>query len=117
MRIKRTFSFDAAHRLPGHPGKCRDLHGHRYGLAVTVDRPVDRETGLVIDFKELKEIVAEEVLDRLDHKYVNDVIDNPTAELMAVWIWDRLLEKLPGLAEIELHETESCSVIYRGERK
>ena len=41
MRVKRVFDFEAAHRLPGHPGKCRELHGHSYRLVVTVDRPVD----------------------------------------------------------------------------
>jgi 6-pyruvoyltetrahydropterin/6-carboxytetrahydropterin synthase len=115
MRVKRTFAFEAAHKLPHHPGKCRDLHGHSYRLAVTVDRPVDPKTGLAIDFSELKEIVRREVVDKLDHKYVNDLIDNPTAEIMAAWIWRRLSEPLPGLAEVELWETESCAVVYRGE--
>jgi 6-pyruvoyltetrahydropterin/6-carboxytetrahydropterin synthase len=115
MRVRRRFSFDAAHRLPGHPGSCRNLHGHRYDLEVTVDRPVAEESGLAIDFHDLKRVVREKVLDDLDHGYVNDLMDNPTAERMAVWIWERLEGDLPGLVEIELHETADCSVIYRGE--
>lgn len=114
MRIRRRFGFEAAHRLPKHPGKCRDLHGHSYELVVTVERPVDPETGLGIDFSDLKTVVRREVIDSLDHKYVNDLIDNPTAEWMAVWIWNRLSGALPGLVEVELHETRSCSVVYRG---
>jgi 6-pyruvoyltetrahydropterin/6-carboxytetrahydropterin synthase len=82
---------------------------------VCVEREVDRHSGMAIDFGDLKRIVRAEVVDILDHKYVNDVIDNPTAELMAVWIWNRLRDGLPGLVEIELHETASCSVVYRGE--
>ncbi len=115
MRVRRSFDFDAAHRLPHHPGKCRELHGHAYRLVVTVDRPVDPTTGLAIDFSDLKAIVRTEVVDLLDHRFVNDLIENPTAEVMAAWIWGRLAGRLAGLAEIELFETTSCSVVYRGE--
>jgi 6-pyruvoyltetrahydropterin/6-carboxytetrahydropterin synthase len=75
---------------------------------------VDARSGFVIDFGELKRIVSEQVVDVLDHKHVNDVIDNPTAENMTLWIWERLAGALPGLYEIELHETRNCSVVYRG---
>jgi 6-pyruvoyltetrahydropterin/6-carboxytetrahydropterin synthase len=115
LRVRRRFRFEAAHLLPNHPGKCRNLHGHSYELCVTVDLPVSPESGMAIDFSDLKRIVREHVVDRLDHKYVNDLIENPTAEIMAVWIWDRLSDRLDGLVEIELHETRDCSVIYRGE--
>lgn len=114
MRVRRQFHFEAAHRLPRHPGKCRELHGHSYGLVVTVDRPVDPGTGLAIDFLDLKEIVERQILHPLDHKNMNELMDNPTAEVMAAWIWERLAKTLPGLDEIELHETRDCSVIYRG---
>ncbi len=115
MRVRRSFKFDAAHRLPHHPGKCRDLHGHAYRLVVTVDRPVDPATGLAVDFSSLKAVVKREIVDLLDHRYVNDLVANPTAEEMAVWIWGRLTGPLSGLVEIELYETKSCSVVYRGE--
>lgn len=115
MRVRRQFEFEAAHRLPRHPGKCRELHGHSYRLVVTVDRPVDADSGMAIDFGDLKAVVANEVLASLDHRYVNDLIENPTAEVMAVWIWKRLAPALPGLVEVELFETRSCSVVYRGE--
>ncbi len=115
MRVRRRFAFEAAHSLPGHPGKCRALHGHSYELRVTIDRPVDPASGMAIDFADLKGIVRREVVDRLDHVNVNDIIENPTAERMAVWIWQHLAGALPGLEEIELHETRSCSVVYRGE--
>ena len=115
MIVRRTFEFEAAHRLPGHPGKCRELHGHSYKLAVLVEREVDPDSGMAIDFGDLKKLVGERVVQRLDHTYVNDIIDNPTAERMAVWIWNELRPVLSGLQEIELHETSRCSVIYRGE--
>ena len=115
MIVRRRFDFEAAHRLPHHTGKCRELHGHSYRLIVAVDRPIDPQSGLAIDFSELKRVVREEVIARLDHKYLNDLIDNPTAELTAEWIWRRLSPVLEGLAEIELFETRRCSVVYRGE--
>lgn len=114
MRVRRRFDFEAAHRLPDHPGKCRELHGHSFRLVVTVERPVDPASGLAVDFTELKRVVRETVIDRVDHTYLNDVIDNPTAENLVVWIWARLREALPGLVEIELFETERCSVVYAG---
>lgn len=115
MRVRRRFDFEAAHVLPHHPGKCSRLHGHTYVLHVTVNRPVDLGTGLAIDFSELKAVVRREAVDVLDHRYVNDLIENPSAENMAVWIWERLAPALPGLEEVELHETRNCSVVYRGE--
>jgi 6-pyruvoyltetrahydropterin/6-carboxytetrahydropterin synthase len=113
--VRRRFDFEAAHRLPDHPGKCRELHGHSYLLVVSVDRPVDPRSGMAVDFSDLKTIVKDEVVDRLDHRYINDLIDNPTAEVMTRWIWNRLERVLPGLCEVELHETRNCSVVYRGE--
>lgn len=115
MIVRRTFEFEAAHRLPHHPGKCRELHGHSYRLVVSVSRPVDPGTGLAVDFADVKAAVRSEAVDRLDHRFVNELIDNPTAENMAVWIWERVAAALPGLVEIELYETRECSVVYRGE--
>lgn len=114
MRVRRRFRFEAAHRLPRHPGKCRELHGHSYELVVVVERPVERESGLAIDFSEVQQIVCREVVDVLDHRSLNDVIDNPTAEQIVVWIWERLAPPLAGLVELELFETRDCSVVYRG---
>jgi 6-pyruvoyltetrahydropterin/6-carboxytetrahydropterin synthase len=115
VRVRRRFDFESAHRLPHHPGKCRELHGHSYRLLVTVDRPVDAVTGLAIDFGDLKRVVGEAVVEVLDHRFLNDLLDNPTAERIAVWTWERLAPVLPGLVEVELFETRRCSVVYRGE--
>jgi 6-pyruvoyltetrahydropterin/6-carboxytetrahydropterin synthase len=113
--VRRAFRFEAAHRLPRHPGQCRRLHGHSYRLVVTVDLPVDATSGLAIDFADLKTVVRERVVEAVDHRDLNELVENPTAENLAVWAWRRLAEALPGLVEIELHETEDCSVVYRGE--
>ena len=115
MIVRRKFEFEAAHRLPNHPGKCRELHGHSYKLWIEGERPVDPESGMAIDFSDLKKVVRGCIVDRLDHRYVNDLIENPTAERMAVWIWRELEPGLEGLRAVELHETSNCSVVYRGE--
>jgi 6-pyruvoyltetrahydropterin/6-carboxytetrahydropterin synthase len=113
--VRRRFRFEAAHRLPGHPGKCRELHGHSYELVVSVERAVDATRGMGLDFSELKQVVRQEAVDRLDHRCVNDLLDNPTAERIAEWVWRRLAPQLPGLVEVELYETRDCSVVYRGD--
>lgn len=73
---------------------------------------------MVIDFTELKAIVKENVLDILDHAYINDIIEQPTAENIAVWIWNKLYTKLKrdncSLYEIEVWETETSGVVYNG---
>jgi 6-pyruvoyltetrahydropterin/6-carboxytetrahydropterin synthase len=114
VRVVREFRFEAAHQLPDHPGPCRRLHGHAYRFRVVAEAPVDRRTGLAIDFGDLKAVVTAEVLDLLDHTYLNEVLPIPSAEHIAHWIWGRLAPRLP-LVEIELFETVSCSVVYRGE--
>ncbi len=114
MIVRRRFRFEAAHSLPEHPGKCRELHGHSYELVVCIEGQVEERSGMVVDFSDLKRVVRDSVVDPLDHANANDLIANPTAERMAEWIWQRLADKLHGLVEIELHETGDCSVIYRG---
>ena len=115
MHVARDFTFEAAHHLPDHPGKCRNVHGHSYRLRVVCDAPVDPTTGLAIDFAEVKRIVNEHVLDQLDHADLNAIFPIPSAELIAIWIWDRLQQAGLPMAEVHLGETALCSVIYRGE--
>ena len=115
MILNKRFRFEAAHRLPHHAGQCRYLHGHSYGLRVALETEVDPATGMGCDFADLEAVVTEQVLSRADHRNLNDILDNPTAENICVWIWERLAGSLPGrLVEIELHETEDCSCVYRG---
>jgi 6-pyruvoyltetrahydropterin/6-carboxytetrahydropterin synthase len=102
MKVGREFSFDAAHQLKGYYGKCEKLHGHTYRLQVVVEGPV-RENGLVIDFVILKRIVRGKVLDFLDHAFLNEVIENPSAENIAQWIWDQLFP-LEDLIRGELND-------------
>jgi len=115
MLVCREFRFEAAHHLPNHPGKCRHPHGHGYVLRVACEAPVDPATGLAIDFGELKRVVHEHVVDVLDHRDLNDLLALPSAENIAVWAWERLRAAGLPLAEIQVQETASCWVVYRGE--
>jgi 6-pyruvoyltetrahydropterin/6-carboxytetrahydropterin synthase len=107
--VTRTFAFEAAHELPWHEGRCRRLHGHSYRLEVTVEGPVG-PNGMVVDFADVKAVVQREVVDRYDHHYLNDVVDNPTAELLAHDIWKVLEAGGLALARLRLWETADCSV-------
>ena len=115
MLVSKLFTFDAAHQLPDYDGPCRDLHGHTFHLTVTIRHPV-QEDGLAYDFGDLKKVVKEHVVDRLDHSYLNDLIRVPSAENLTLWIWRTLSEVLPvELHEIKLAETPTSYVTYRGE--
>jgi len=115
MRVRKQFAFESAHVLPNHPGKCSRLHGHSYRLDVAVDGPLQASgpaAGMVIDFDAIGEVVQREVIARLDHTSLNDLVDNPTSELVALWIWQRLEAALAGLAEVVLWETATaCAVV------
>ena len=108
-RVTRAFGFEAAHHLPFHTGKCHRLHGHHYRLEVTVEGPVGPD-GMVIDFDRVREVVDQAVVARFDHRLLNDLVDNPTAELVAAECW-KLIEGagLPVVA-IRLWETPDSSV-------
>ena len=113
-RVTRSFSFEAAHQLPWHPGRCRRLHGHHYQLEVTVEGPVD-EHGIVVDFDDLRAVVEREVVQRYDHQYLNELIDNPTAELLAADVWKRLEAAALDVVRLRLWETPESSVELQAE--
>lgn len=134
IRLTKEFSFESAHALWGYDGKCREIHGHSYRLFVTikgepVTDPTSPKLGMVMDFGELKAIVAREITDRLDHSFVmrrtaeaealaeamqsqftNVILVDyqPTCENMLVDFAARLKAALPEgvmLHSLRLHET------------
>ena len=114
MRLDVEFYFAAAHRLPRYDGPCFRLHGHNYRFFIGLEGEVDPATGMVADFGVVKERVQEHVLSRVDHQNLNDVLENPTAENIARWIWEVLEPRLQGLAEVRLYEIPDSCVTYRG---
>jgi 6-pyruvoyltetrahydropterin/6-carboxytetrahydropterin synthase len=114
----KAFTLEAAHRLPHVPDghKCARLHGHSFRIEVHVAGPVDPLTGWVMDFAEIKR-AFEPLYARLDHHYLNEIegLENPTSEILARWIWQRLKPALPLLSEIVVHETCTSGCRYRGD--
>ena len=117
MLLHKQFRFEAAHRLPNVPAghKCARLHGHSFAVTVWVSGDVGAQTGWVVDFAEITAAFAP-LLDQLDHRYLNEIagLDNPTSEILAMWIWDRLAPTLSGLAQIDVHETCTSGCRYDG---
>lgn len=116
--LYKDFTFEAAHRLPNVPDdhKCGRLHGHSFVVRLEITGEVDKHTGWVIDFAELKAIF-QPTLDRLDHYYLNDIpgLENPTSEVLAEWIWNQIKPQLPILSAVVVKETCTAGCIYRGE--
>ncbi|MGE5322604.1 MAG: 6-carboxytetrahydropterin synthase [Actinomycetota bacterium] len=105
-------------------GKCNNPngHGHNYTLEVTVRGQVDRRSGFVVDLKELKEIMNREVIEALDHRFLNKEVPEfakaiPTTENLAISIWQRLQPKLrlAELHRVRVYETPDLFVDYYGE--
>src|SRR5512146_1928 len=93
VELFKEYRFEAAHRLPRVPAghKCARLHGHSFKIEVVVSGEVDPVTGWLIDFAEL-ERAWKPLHEQLDHRYLNETegLDNPTSEVLARWIWERL---------------------------
>jgi 6-pyruvoyltetrahydropterin/6-carboxytetrahydropterin synthase len=132
--VTRREVFSAAHRLHNKElsdreneqiyDKCNNFygHGHNYVLEVIVAGEVDPKTGYVIDLKNLKKIIKENVTSKVDHKHLNYEVDFmkdviPTAENIAIMIWKQLVDKIPSgkLYSVKLYETENNYVEYKGE--
>lgn len=134
MYVTRREHFSAAHRLFNPEwseeenqrvfGKCNNPsgHGHNYYVEVTVAGTVDPDTGYVVDLKQLKNIIHERVLSKIDHRNLNEDVDFlrgiiPTAENIAQGIWRQLVHHIPQgrLYQVRLYETEKNFVDFRGE--
>ena len=134
VTISRKAHFNAAHRLYRKDwsmekndsifGKCNNpnYHGHNYELIVSVTGNIDAETGFVMDVKILSDLIKEEIENRFDHKNLNlDVPEfenlNPTAENIAVVIWNLIRKKISQNFDLEvvLYETPRNFVTYKGE--
>lgn len=105
-------------------GKCSNPHGHghNYTLEVTVKGEVDPATGMVLNLKDLKKLLETEVLDAMDHKFLNAEVPAfaaaiPTTENIAIEIWNRLAHKLAfgKLHRVRLYETQDLYADYYGE--
>jgi 6-pyruvoyltetrahydropterin/6-carboxytetrahydropterin synthase len=118
MRIYKDFLFEAAHFLPSAaPGTPNArVHGHSFRARVVIDGEPSTDTGVVFHFDDLAKAITE-TQEALDHRMLNEVegLSTPTLERIAIWVWNRLANQVPGLAEIHVSR-DSCheGVIYKG---
>jgi 6-pyruvoyltetrahydropterin/6-carboxytetrahydropterin synthase len=116
IELACDFRFEAAHQLPqapaGHP--CRRLHGHSFMVTLSVAGEPDPTTGWLVDYSEIRAAWAP-LQELLDHRYLNEVpgLENPTSEILCVWIWERVSRTLPGLVSVLLAETCRARCVYR----
>ena len=117
MEIRKSFAIEAAHRLPNVPPghKCARLHGHSFNVEIAVGGPLDPQKGWISDYADIKQ-TFQPIYDQLDHNYLNDIpgLQNPTSEILAMWIWDKLKPALHNLTAVIVHETCTTTCEYRG---
>ena len=117
MEIRKSFTIEAAHRLPNLPPthKCARLHGHSFNIEIAVGGPMDPDKGWIMDYGDIKR-AFEPLHGQLDHNYLNDIagLENPTSEHLALWIWERLRPELHNLTAVIVHETCTTTCEYRG---
>ena len=117
VRLIHEFRFEAAHKLPRVPEghKCARLHGHSFKVELAIAGPVNPDTGWFIDFGDLHD-AWKPLYDVLDHNYLNEVagLENPTSEVLAKWIWERMKTPIPSLDQVTIFETCDARCEYRG---
>ena len=113
--VKAQGHFSSAHNLRGYKGKCESLHGHNWKVEVEVRRGALDTIGMVIDFTLLRQGLKE-ILDTLDHTYLNKTPPfdktNPTSENIARYIYARLKKKFSGFYSVTVWENETCCATY-----
>lgn len=111
LKIRRKFS--SAHRLPNYDGDCANLHGHTWQVVFEIEGAIQKN-GMVYDFKVLKPLLSSLLP---DHQYLNDLVENPTAENLATWLFDKvenvLKEKNLTLKTLELWENEDSACVIK----
>jgi len=111
-RLSHTFTLDSAHFLPGYPGKCGHTHGHRWSITVSLSGQKLNQQGMLIDFQDVKQICKDQIISQLDHRLLNHTIQQPTAENLSKWIYNRLKNQLPGLEAVLVCESPGQCISY-----
>lgn len=122
VAVEQTFA--AGHALRNYHGRCENVHGHNYRLLVTVRGEKLDDTGLLVDFIELKR-VTREIIERLDHQFINDIppfdVLNPSAENIARYFYEEISKGIGAgvqtpvqVFEVKVWETDTSSATYRG---
>ncbi|VFP87598.1 6-carboxy-5,6,7,8-tetrahydropterin synthase [Candidatus Erwinia haradaeae] len=116
ITLFKDFKFEAAHYLPHVPDghKCGNLHGHSFVVRLEVTAEIDPRTGWVMDFSDIKH-AFQPIYSQIDHAYLNQIpgLENPTSEILAVWIFQKTKPVLPTLGAVIVQETCNSGCIYR----
>lgn len=111
MLLKIIRKFSSAHHLPRYDGPCRNLHGHTWKVVFLIEGSV-KENGMVHDFKVLKKLLDEQLP---DHQYLNDLLENPTAENLSAYLFAKISDVLTPLGltlkTLELWENENAAAV------
>jgi 6-pyruvoyltetrahydropterin/6-carboxytetrahydropterin synthase len=119
VSVEQTFA--AGHALRNYRGKCENVHGHNYRVEITIQGEQLDETGLLVDFLEVKRVMGG-AIEYLDHRFINDLPPfdqiNPSAENIAKYFYDRVSTGLKTgvdvrIAEVRVWETDTSSAVYR----
>ena len=119
MKIYRTYTLHSARFIPtldtNHP--CSKMHGHTFKIIIEIDGSIDEQTGFVMDFYDLDIIVNDKIINKIDHKILNDIegLENPSSEHLSVWIWNQLIVHIPILSEITVSEDIGTGIKYSGQ--
>ena len=117
LTVTKIFEFAYAHYLPEYPGKCKVMHGHTGILEVEVIDAGGVKAfypGMIIDFGDLKKVVNQMVIDRLDHAMLNHFIEIPTAENITKWVVEQLTPAFgQGLQRVRVYETPTSYAEWR----
>lgn len=115
-RITKAFQFHSAHFLPNVPDghKCKNMHGHTYRIVLGLEGELDPVLGWVQDYGEVKRAFGP-LHERFDHQVLNEIpgLENPTAELLAVYVYEQLKPLLPLLADVTVCESPTAEAVYR----
>ena len=116
--ITKKLVFDSAHFITDHEGKCKNLHGGRYDIEISIKDRIDPMTGFVIDYSLIKNITKNLVINKFDHKTLNftcpELSWRSSTEFLAIVIWEILIEYLPNLKKIKIYETETSYCEFKG---
>ena len=119
--LMKSFRFEASHQLPNHDGKCAKLHGHSWEVTIQVDGnhliTDGAKQGMLMDYYDLGEAMRP-IIQKLDHSHLNDIIPNPTSEMLCVYIYRQLLVSWPekshcSIGAIYISETCTSECVYK----
>ena len=117
--ITKKLVFDSAHYISDHDGKCKNLHGGRYNIEISLKDRIDPMTGFIIDYSLIKKITKNLIINKFDHKTLNltcsELAWRSSTEFLAIVIWEILIEYLPSLSKIKIFETETSFCEFEGQ--